>query len=291
MRRTPVVGAFLIVLTAACSSPQSNGPADRTPITPGPSGESGPTPATDLLEGKFDVGGHELYLRCSGTGFPTIVYLHGSIPDPAFAGHSSALAIQDILDEDHRMCVYDRANVGLSDSVDGPLDGGSSVADLHRLLGAAGVEPPYVLLPASFGGLIADIYAATYPDEVVGMVQLDTVVPRTEVAMERFISEEDRLQADDWIGTNEELDELAVYTQAIALEPDLPAIPMTYLASDEQMPDPRENAAWATLLEEFVDRFSPGRLVYVDAPHYMEPEIPARIAQEIERVIATIEGE
>jgi hypothetical protein len=27
-------------------------------------------------------------------------------------------------------------------------------------------------------------------------------------------------------------------------------------------------------------------LIYVDAPHYMEPEIPERIARELERVIA-----
>lgn len=295
MRRVPAVAVIVIVLTAACSSPDRSGPTERASTTPGatssgPSGQSDATPAADLVEGKFDVGGHELYLRCAGTDAPTIVYLHGSIPDPAFAGHSSALAIQDILDEDHRMCVYDRANVGLSDSIDGPLDGASSVTDLHRLLETAGVEPPYVLLPASFGGLIADIYAATYPDEVVGMVQLDTVVPRTEEAMERFIPEQDRLQAGDWIGTNEELDELAVYAQAIALERDLPAIPMTYLASDDPAPDPREDAAWRALLEEFVDRFSPGRLIYVDAPHYMEPEIPARIAEEVERLIAAVDA-
>lgn len=45
--------------------------------------------------------------------------------------------------------------------------------DLHALLEAAQVPGPYVLLGASFGGLIADMYAATYPDQVVGMVLLD----------------------------------------------------------------------------------------------------------------------
>ena len=37
---------------------------------------------------------------------------------------------------------------------------------------------------------------------------------------------------------------------------------------------------------EFVGRFSPGRLVFVDTEHYMEPVIPGRIAREVERVIA-----
>ena len=185
------------------------------------------------------------------------------------------------------MCVYDRANVGLSDSVMGPLDGESSVADLHELLVAANVEPPYVLLPASFGGLIADLYAATYPQEVVGMVQLDASLPGTveEIDM-RFYPEERWPKHDDWIGTNEEIDQLAVYEQARDIEEDLPAIPMTYLASAELPSDPEELAAVRKLQRQFVERFSPGRLIDLDVIHYMEPEIPDRIAREIERVIA-----
>ena len=82
-----------------------------------------------------------------------------------------------MLRDEHRICVYDRANVDRSDDVPGLRTGESSVTDLHRLLDAAGVEPPYVLLGASFGGLISYSYAATYPDEVVGMVLLDAQIP------------------------------------------------------------------------------------------------------------------
>ena len=47
------------------------------------------------------------------------------------------------------------------------------VADLHALLTAAAIPGPYVLAGHSFGGLVARLYAATYPDEVVGMVLID----------------------------------------------------------------------------------------------------------------------
>ena len=286
MRSTLLI-ASLVLVTGACSSgePSASSPS-AAPVPSGPSRETSATAAADLIEGSFDVGGYQLYLRCSGTGSPTIVYLHGSIPDPAFSGSSSALAIQDLIDDNHRMCVYDRANVGLSGSAPGPLTGTSSARDLHRLLGAAGVEPPYVLLPASFGGLIADIYAATYPDEVVGMVQLDANLPDMLEAMDRFIPKEERLHPGDWVGTNEEIDELAVFDQAQALEGELPAIPLTYLAATELSPDPKEVAGIRALQRAFVDRFSPGRLVILDVPHYMEPEIPQRIAREIDLVIA-----
>jgi hypothetical protein len=39
-------------------------------------------------------------------------------------------------------------------------------------------------------------------------------------------------------------------------------------------------------IAEYVDRFSPGVLVEVESPHYMEAAVPERIAQELEKVIA-----
>ena len=295
------IPAFMsvLLLVAACSGSPGNTSGDASARPPSqttsasiPTTEKSLTPAPDVIEGSFDVGGRELYMRCSGSGSPTVVYLHGYIEDPGFTGHSSARPIQDILDEDYRVCIYDRTNVGRSDSVDGPLDGESSVADLHGLLDAAGIDPPYVLLAASFGGLIADIYAATYPDEVVGMVQLDCSLPGdVEEIDERFAPPEERIQPDGWIGTNEEIDELAVYAQARALEGDLPVIPLTFLASPDLPPDPEMAAAIRALQEEFVDRFSPGQLIRLDVPHYMEPVIPERIAEEVRGVIAAAEGD
>ena len=294
-RGAAAVGALVVVL-GACTSGDPSGSSSTTPSSTGspsiPTTQATASPASDVIDGSFDVGGHELYMRCTGTGSPTVVYLHGYIEDAGFAGHSSALTIQDMLDEDYRVCVYDRANVGPSDSVEGPLDGESSVADLHGLFQAAGIDPPYVLLAASFGGLIADIYASTYPAEVVGMVQLDCSLPGdVEEIDERFTPEEERIQPDDWIGTNEEIDELAVYAQARALEGGLPVIPLTFLASPDLPPDQDMAAAIRALQEEFVSHFSPGRLFRLDVPHYMEPAIPERIAQEVRDVIAAAQGE
>jgi pimeloyl-ACP methyl ester carboxylesterase len=48
------------------------------------------------------------------------------------------------------------------------------VDDLHALLAAAAIPGPYVLVGHSSGGLVARLYASEYPDEVVGMVLLDS---------------------------------------------------------------------------------------------------------------------
>ena len=78
-----------------------------------------------------------------------------------------------------RVCTYDRLNVGRSDRATGRHTGADSVRDLHALLDAAAVPEPYLLVGFSFGGLLAIMYAGTYPDQVMGMVSLDGSLPPT----------------------------------------------------------------------------------------------------------------
>jgi pimeloyl-ACP methyl ester carboxylesterase len=78
---------------------------------------------------------------------------------------------------DSRVCVYDRAGRGWSDPADGPQDAVQTVTDLHTLLDRAHIPGPYVLAGHSFGGLYVLTFAATYPDQVDGMVLLDSTAP------------------------------------------------------------------------------------------------------------------
>ena len=76
------------------------------------------------------------------------------------------------------MCVYDRAGRGWSEPADSPQDGAQIAADLHTLLQRAGEPGPYVLAGHSFGGLYVRIFAARYPDEVAGLVLVDSTASR-----------------------------------------------------------------------------------------------------------------
>ena len=78
---------------------------------------------------------------------------------------------------DTRVCVYDRAGRGWSEPADTPQDGAQIAADLHTLLHRAHVPGPYVLAGHSFGGLYVLTFAARYPDEVAGMVLVDSTAP------------------------------------------------------------------------------------------------------------------
>jgi pimeloyl-ACP methyl ester carboxylesterase len=272
------VTALVLTATALAScgggSQQTNTPANSSP--------------NDVVEGRFDVGDYKLYMRCEGSGSPTVVYLHGFIEQPP-GGASSAGQIPSMLRDEHRVCVYDRANVGKSDEVPGLRTGESSVRDLHRLLDAAGVEPPYVLLGASFGGLISYSYAATYPDEVAGMVLLDAEFPEV-IKLEHYWPKEERLKYDDWAAYEEKIDQYDVYKYALRAGK-APDIPLTYLLatplSEGWEGPPGWQEAVLEKLDEYVEGFSPGVLKKVESPHYMEPVIPERIAKEVETLIAS----
>jgi pimeloyl-ACP methyl ester carboxylesterase len=72
------------------------------------------------------------------------------------------------------VCVYDRAGQGWSDPPASPQDGVAVATDLHTLLDHAQIPGPYVLVGHSTGGAYIRIFAAGYPDQVAGMVLLDS---------------------------------------------------------------------------------------------------------------------
>lgn len=120
----------------------------------------------------IDVGPYRLHLECTGTGAPTVILEPG--------GGASAATLGRIAPDVARhttVCVYDRAGKGWSDAPQTAPDGAQTATDLHTLLERAGVAGPFVLAGHSFGGLYVMRYAAQYPDEVVGMVLIDSTAP------------------------------------------------------------------------------------------------------------------
>ena len=259
----------------------------------GGSRETG-TPANStpkVIEGRYDVGDYKLYMRCEGSGSPTVVYLHRFVDQPP-GGAIHAGEVPSMLRDEHRICVYDRADVGRSDEVPGLRMGESSVRNLHRLLEAAGIEPPYVLLAPSFGGLIAYAYAATYRDEVVGMVLIDAAFPG-EWKLEHLWPKEERLKNDDWSVYEEKIDQPAVYKYALyaVKQPD---IPVTFLLANPTSEVWEGPPAWEEAVvdkrAEYVEGFSPGVFKKVESSYVMNMErvVPERIVREVEMLIASI---
>jgi pimeloyl-ACP methyl ester carboxylesterase len=117
-----------------------------------------------------DIGGRKLHLQCKGADTkPVVVFESGAF------GHS--LWYQRAFDEVAkiaRVCMYDRAGLGWSESVSGQRSLGDRVDDFHTLMERANVTPPYVLVGHSMGGLLARMYIKKYPDDVVGLVLIES---------------------------------------------------------------------------------------------------------------------
>ena len=246
------------------------------------------------IEGTFAVDGHRMYLKCRGSEPPTVVYMHGSITEGSVVPHKNGEDYLESLGDDQRVCVYDRRNLGRSATVDAPQLPQDALGDMRGLLQAADVKPPYVLLGASFGGLLSYLYANEHPDEVAGMVLLDSMFP-DELSLDPLFPPGDTYKAFSEEDENDSLERISHYKVLEAAQPYIgkePAIPVTYLSSIPEGYDVNDYGIQEYddrilgLQKAYAERFSPGRYVRVDAPHFMEVAIPDRITRELRRVIA-----
>lgn len=139
---------------------------------------------SSTLDEMIDVGGYRLHINCAGSpakGSPTVVMDAG--------GYDSSEAwnqVQPKIAEFARVCVYDRAGLGKSERQPNPSYPSLEVVkDLHTLLVNAHIVPPLVLVGHSFGGMNVRLYASRFPQEVVGMVLVDSV---HEDEMDRWVA-------------------------------------------------------------------------------------------------------
>lgn len=137
-------------------------PSDRSTTTA--SATRGYPPPGALIP----VNGHRLHLICQGEGGPAVIMETGGPGIPL-----GWTLIQPEVARFTRACSYDRAGIGWSDPGPQPRSGRTIVAELRTVLQRGGIEPPYVLVAASFGGHYVRLYASQYPEEVAGLVFVD----------------------------------------------------------------------------------------------------------------------
>lgn len=157
-RRITVMGARVLAVAAAVLA----------------AGCGGETPKPQHVEGLpgsiVDIDGRYLYFDCIGRGRPSVVLEAG------FGGSTRNWRhVQPQLGRATRTCSYDRAGLGGSAENPGVHDAGDEIHDLERLLDRAEIDPPYVLVGHSYGGLLTRLFAHDHPSDIAGAVLIDAV--------------------------------------------------------------------------------------------------------------------
>jgi pimeloyl-ACP methyl ester carboxylesterase len=112
-----------------------------------------------------DIGGYGMHIYCSGQGSPAVI-LDAGMGDSFMSWQK----VQPGIAKFTRVCSYDRAGLGYSDSSPRPRTSRVFVDELHRLLQNAGIVGPLILVGHSMGGFDVRLYASLYPHEVAGEV-------------------------------------------------------------------------------------------------------------------------
>ena len=270
-----------------------------------------------MVADRYDIGGRSLFMACVG---PTDSTLPTVIAEAGLGGYSDdfsqlmpLLAAQPL-----RSCAYDRAGLGNSDlPADGPTGGHGPVTlkdgvdDLHALLAAAGIAPPYLLVAHSLGGWYAREFSAMHPDEVAGIVLVDSShpdqVPRLSAVLPPAHKGEDfhitiarDSLAQGWsdapTSDNGWLD-LPTSVAQVAATGDLRDLPVVVLTHGEpvwDLPEPyssRAEDAWLELQDELASLSTRGvQRTVPGAGHFIQDDAPEAVAKAILDTQAVIAG-
>jgi len=219
--------------------------------TPSPPPAAAQTAATGELDASFDAGGHKLHLRCQGKGS---------------SGSPTVVYLH-----------------GLGGD-------GSDVESINTLLETADVPGPYLLIGFSFGGLLAIMYSATYPDQVMGMVSLEGSLP-TDDEVDQLIPKDERDQVMAEQDRNQEsVDFYRTVDEAKPLVAKVPDVPVTYMAArpvelPPNWPVKRMQALIRTKQVQFTKTVPNGRLVEVQSSHDVDLDKPELVLQEVQRIL------
>jgi pimeloyl-ACP methyl ester carboxylesterase len=107
-----------------------------------------------------------------GEGTPAVI-LESGLGDSYISWRKA----QPLVAKFTRVCSYDRAGIGYSDSSPQPRTSQRFAEELYQLLQSAQITPPYVLVGHSLGGFDIRIFASQHASETAGLVLVDSSHP------------------------------------------------------------------------------------------------------------------
>jgi pimeloyl-ACP methyl ester carboxylesterase len=174
-------------------------------------------------------------------------------------------------------------------------DGSTIVEELRAQLRANHLEPPYILVGHSIGGLYMQIFAQLHPDEVAGVVLVDTTHPDQMDRMQRerpgnyrLMKTMTALQGATTIGA--EMRGIVETQKEWHATGPLPRVPTILLSAQR---DTAINGAGFTgfiqqLHRELAAEWPGAELRMVDSDHFVQRNRPEAVVQAVRDVFARV---
>jgi hypothetical protein len=260
-----------VLLTLAFSGCESNREVQRSPSA---------APATASF-GHEDVGGYQLDWTCQGSGSPTTLLEAGYDA----AGISAFSELMEPLSGISRVCTYDRAGTGSSDArPDGlHVTGLLEAKELHALLQAAAIAPPYVVVAHSYGGFIARLFAATYRSETTGLVLIES---SHEDEIEPYRQHYGNSPKGDWVDGGDLVDIAATERSLRSIARDYGDMPLAVIKAGGYE-DVLTEALWNRTQADLATLSSNAVLVQAQGGHFVMDDDPTVVLAAVSAVVAS----
>ena len=194
------------------------------------------------------------------------------------------------ISKDTTTFVYNRPGYGKSDPVSTPRDGSHVVDELRSLLRSKGLNPPYILVGHSLGGLYMQFFARRYPDEVNALILVDSTHPAQL---------KDKGSPENWpawfrlvygVATSsvekEELNAIDTTGERVLSLPSFTGKPVMVLSASQPIKEKSELADDANEKRKDIARLYPGsKQIWVDSGHGIPLEKPESVIAAIREIL------
>ena len=250
-----------------------------------------------------EVDGNNMSIYVEGTGDTTLVFMSGGGTCSPILDFKS---LYSLLSNKYRIVVVEKFGYGFSDVVDKKRGIESILADTRAALKAVGIEAPYILCPHSMSGIEALYWAQQYPEEVLAIIGLDMVVPKsyqdysinmTMLKLSQFasaigitrllpgVSDSDAIINGTLSNKEKEIYRAVFYNRtatitmlnevksikenASKVESDnIPQIPMLLFVSNGDGTG-WDKEIWRSYQREYIANIANGKMIELDCPHYV----------------------
>ena len=217
-----------------------------------------------------DVGQYRLYASIYGKKEPNVIFDSGS-GDDSTVWHAVAPEVSKFA----RVVIYDRAGLGKSDSKPGNdrISSEDSIEALHTLLKTENINPPYILVGHSRGGLNMQLFAEKYPHEVSGMVLIDPV------SRDQNSHDRDPPKTSNYYREAISFDESR---EQVKKAGKFPNVPLIVLTAARQHGDAKREILWRQW-QQGITKLSPqGKQIFAwNSGHYIQKQQPELVIDAI----------